>query len=189
MYRDRSLKWQNITYRSSRPDVFCKKGVPRNFTKFTGKHLCQSLFFNKVAGLRPENLWWLLPHITNIKILKTFLLDLTFKDNAKHSFGSPHRCSINRCSERSLKFYRRAAAWSPSIRKNVSWDVNTKGLHGMCYLVNFAKIFRYFFLSTYKLFLKVWGCFKFHSMIHLVPAQIGCIRNRRKVIYLAFGDL
>ena len=30
------------------------KGVVRNFTKFTGKHLCQSLYFNKVAGLRPE---------------------------------------------------------------------------------------------------------------------------------------
>ena len=28
-----------------------KTGVLRNFTKFTGKHLCQSLFFNKVAGL------------------------------------------------------------------------------------------------------------------------------------------
>ena len=32
------------------PEVFCKKGVLRNFAKFTGKHLCQSLFFNKVAG-------------------------------------------------------------------------------------------------------------------------------------------
>ena len=31
--------------RSSRPGVFCKKGVLRNFTKFTVKHLCQSLFF------------------------------------------------------------------------------------------------------------------------------------------------
>ena len=41
---------------SSRAEVFCKKGVLRNFTKFTGKHLCQSLFFNKVAGLRPANL-------------------------------------------------------------------------------------------------------------------------------------
>ena len=27
-----------------------KKVVPRNFAKFTGKHLCQSLFFNKVAA-------------------------------------------------------------------------------------------------------------------------------------------
>ena len=32
------------------PPVFCKKGVLRNFTKFTGKHLYQSLFFSKVAG-------------------------------------------------------------------------------------------------------------------------------------------
>ena len=37
--------------RSSRQEVFFKKGVFRNFAKFTGKHLCQSLFFNKVAGL------------------------------------------------------------------------------------------------------------------------------------------
>ena len=27
------------------------KGVFRNFAKLTGKHLCQSLFFNNVAGL------------------------------------------------------------------------------------------------------------------------------------------
>ena len=40
-----------LTTRSSRSEVFCKKGVLKNFTKFTGKHLCQSLFFNKVAGL------------------------------------------------------------------------------------------------------------------------------------------
>ena len=33
-----------------------RKGVLRNFGKFTGKHLCQSLFFNKVVGLRPATL-------------------------------------------------------------------------------------------------------------------------------------
>ena len=38
-----------ITITSSRPEY--KKDVLRNFSKFTGKHLCQSLFFNKVAGL------------------------------------------------------------------------------------------------------------------------------------------
>ena len=38
--------------RSSRPEVFYKKGVLRNFAKFIGKRLCQNLFFNKVAGLR-----------------------------------------------------------------------------------------------------------------------------------------
>ena len=34
--------------RSSRQVVFCKKGVLINLTKITGKHLCQSLFFNKL---------------------------------------------------------------------------------------------------------------------------------------------
>ena len=28
------------------------KSVLKNFAKLTGKHLCRSLFFNKVAGLR-----------------------------------------------------------------------------------------------------------------------------------------
>ena len=28
--------------RSNRPEVFSEKGVIKNFTKFTGKHLCQS---------------------------------------------------------------------------------------------------------------------------------------------------
>ena len=36
--------------RSSGPEMFRQKGVLRNFAKFTGKHLCQRLFFNKVAG-------------------------------------------------------------------------------------------------------------------------------------------
>ena len=38
-------KWESI-----------KIGVLRNFAKFTGKHLCQSLFLNKVAVLRPAAL-------------------------------------------------------------------------------------------------------------------------------------
>ena len=38
------------------PEVFCKKGVVRNFAKFKVKHLCQSLFFNKVVHLRPTTL-------------------------------------------------------------------------------------------------------------------------------------
>ena len=47
------IKDQNSSLRSSRPDLFCKKGVLRNLAKFKGKHLCQSRFFNEVAGLRP----------------------------------------------------------------------------------------------------------------------------------------
>ena len=32
--------------RSSRSEVFCKKGVLKTLAKFTGKHLCQSLYFS-----------------------------------------------------------------------------------------------------------------------------------------------
>ena len=32
------------------------RGVLRNFAKFTGKHLCQGLFFDKFAGLRAATL-------------------------------------------------------------------------------------------------------------------------------------
>ena len=55
------LSGQNSTVeilkqRNSRPEVLCKKGIVRNFVKFTGKHLCYALFFNKVAGLRSSTL-------------------------------------------------------------------------------------------------------------------------------------
>ena len=48
--------YHHCCFRSSRPEVFCKKGVLRNFAKFTGKHLCHSLFFNKNTLLK-KRLW------------------------------------------------------------------------------------------------------------------------------------
>ena len=38
------------------PKVFYKKGVLENLTKFVVKHPCRSLFFNKIACLRPAAL-------------------------------------------------------------------------------------------------------------------------------------
>ena len=70
------ILFQMRNSRSSRPKVFCKKGVLRNFTKFTGKHLCQSLFFNNVAGLRPatllkKGLWRRCFPVNFVKFLRT----------------------------------------------------------------------------------------------------------------------
>ena len=72
------MSWLGLftKFRSSHPEVFCKKGVLRNFTKFTGKHLRQSLFFNKVAGLRPvtlfkKRLWHRCFPLTFAKFLRT----------------------------------------------------------------------------------------------------------------------
>ena len=61
------------------PEVFLRKGVPRNFTKFTGKRCCQSLFFNQVAGFRSttllkRRLWHRCFPVNFSKFLKTLFL-------------------------------------------------------------------------------------------------------------------
>ena len=71
-----------------------KKGVLRNFTKFTGKHLSQCLFFNKVAALRSatlltNRLWHRCFSVNFAKFLKTPFLEntsgrlLLYKDRIK----------------------------------------------------------------------------------------------------------
>ena len=52
----RLIFWISKIYsKSSCPAVLYKKVVPRDFTKSTGKHLCQSLFFSKITAFRPIN--------------------------------------------------------------------------------------------------------------------------------------
>ena len=63
-------------------EVFCKKSVLINFAKFTGKHLCQSLPFNKVAGLRPATL---LKKETLAKVVS-----YEFREISKNTFFTEH---------------------------------------------------------------------------------------------------
>ena len=42
------------TFRSSRRRCSVKEGVPKNFTKFTGKYLCQSLFLKACDLVKKE---------------------------------------------------------------------------------------------------------------------------------------
>ena len=42
-------------FESNHPRCSVRKGVLRDFANFAGKHLYQSLFFNKVAGLRHKH--------------------------------------------------------------------------------------------------------------------------------------
>ena len=68
--------------RSSHQKCSMKKGALWNFTKFTGKHLCQSPFFDKVAGLRPptllkERLWNRCFPVNFVKVLRTSFLQNT----------------------------------------------------------------------------------------------------------------
>ena len=57
-------------YKSTRSEVFCKKGVLRNLTKFTGKHLCQSLFFKHkiIISILYLTVFWILTRFTYKRI-------------------------------------------------------------------------------------------------------------------------
>ena len=52
----RNLKLQ-INGQKQPPEVFCKKDVLRNFAKFTGKHLCQSLFYRLQENQYKSNMF------------------------------------------------------------------------------------------------------------------------------------
>ena len=61
-----------------------KIGVLKNFTRFAGKHLCQGLFFNKVASHRPptllkKRLWHWCFSVNFTKFLRTPFIQNTFE--------------------------------------------------------------------------------------------------------------
>ena len=56
VFCNNALQHKVFWYRSSHQRCSVRKGVLRNFAKFTGKHLWLSLLFNKFAGLRPATL-------------------------------------------------------------------------------------------------------------------------------------
>ena len=93
--------------------MFCKKGALRNFVKFTGKHVCQGLFFIKLqaSSLKPstllekrlwhrcflvnftkllrtpfytEHLWWLLPSDFSLSRIQIYF-NLLFKKTSRQT--------------------------------------------------------------------------------------------------------
>ena len=76
-----------MTTRSSHQKCSARKDVLRNFSKFTRKHLCQVLFYKKVAGLEPATL------------LKMRLWHRCFCINFAKFLKPPfHRTPLNDCS-------------------------------------------------------------------------------------------
>ena len=120
--------------RSSRPEVFCKKVVLRNFAKFTGKHLCQSLFFIKVAGFRQLLLSKLSQPIglqqrvieydldTQFYIFTKLILE-HFYDTAKvmTKAADVQRCPIKNYLEKLSKIQRKISVPEPLFNK-VTWN-------------------------------------------------------------------
>ena len=76
-----------------------KKGALRNFKKFTGKQLCQSLFFNKVAGLKPaillkKRLWDRCFPVNFVKSLTTPFTEHFWATASEGIFKFPHHLMI-----------------------------------------------------------------------------------------------
>ena len=73
--------FDRYSIRSSHQRCSAEIGVLKNFTKFTGKYLCQSLSFNNVAGLRllAKKLWHRCFPVNFVKFLRTSLLQNTSK--------------------------------------------------------------------------------------------------------------
>ena len=93
--------YKSLCYNQKQPqDVFCKKGVLKNFAKVTGKHRYQSLFpFNKVVGLRPATLlknrpWHRCFPVNFVKFLGATIFR-THADNSVYIivFSIPSGCS------------------------------------------------------------------------------------------------
>ena len=79
--------------------MFCKICVLKNFVKFTGKQLCQSLLFNKVAGLRP---------VTLLKKRLWQMFSCEFREIFRNTFFIEHLrwLLLN-------KTYKKMSVWSP----------------------------------------------------------------------------
>ena len=60
------------------PEFFCKKNLLKNFAKFTGKNMPGSLFFNKLADMKPATL------------LKKEALTQVFSSEVSEIFKNPY---------------------------------------------------------------------------------------------------
>ena len=77
-HTENQSEWE-LDFCKQPPEVFCKKGVFTNFTKFTGKKPVPEPLFNKVAGFIPatllkKTLWHRCFPVNFMKFLKAFFV-------------------------------------------------------------------------------------------------------------------
>ena len=116
-------------YRYSRPGVFCKKGVLRNFAKFIGKHLCQNLVFNNVAGLRPEACNF----IKKETLVQVFSCE--FCEISRNTFSyrtppvAPSECKLASCLRNNLRNVKKMTVFMQALCEN---GVKVKMIFDQC---------------------------------------------------------
>ena len=110
--------------------MFCKKGVLRNFANFTGKHLCQSLFFSKVATLLKKRLWHRCFPVNFAKFLRTpfFTKHLQWLHGNTGHTGEKTICNDKVFVEKNQEASNQLNSWSfrkivKSVFERVHFDV------------------------------------------------------------------
>ena len=82
------------------PNVVCRNGILRNSAKFTGKHLCQSFFFNKAVHL---HMW---KSFFFQKKLATTLHKFGYVEILLYDFSKGTALKLNQVSNSSQSFHR-----------------------------------------------------------------------------------
>ena len=101
------------TRRNSHQRFSIKKGVPKNYTKFTSKHLCHCLFFNNAAVLRSATFWK--------KKTLTQVFSCEFCKILKNTFFTEHFCFCTRFGAITITFRDRRVIQIPMlVLRNIS---------------------------------------------------------------------
>ena len=162
--------------------MFYKKGVLRNFAKFTGTHLRQILFFNKVAGLKPATLLKKRPEACNFvkKETPALVFSCEFCEISKYTCFTEHLWATASDSTKVLFCTSGQNAWK-IVNKIAHWLANKtplqvlfKDFHRKCQI---ATLQDSFLLNTYLCRIPLAGCF-------LSLKKVG-IKKLRKPIHSA----
>ena len=133
-------------FRSSHRRWSVTKGDLRDFAKLTGKHLCQGLFFNKVASLRPatllkKRLWHRCFPVKFSKVLRTPFVTEHVRPATFLKKRPWHRCFLVNFA----KFLRTPFVTEhlrpAALLKNRFWC--------RCFSVNFVKFLRTLFVTEH----------------------------------------
>ena len=138
-------------------EAFCSKRCSLIFAKFTGKHMCQCLFFNKIASpatLLKKRLWHMYFPINFSKFLRAPFLQNTLGQVLLISFAwekitarTSARSSHQRCSMKKGVLRNFAKLAGKHLSQSIFLELFYFELHG-CFTVNFAKFLKMPFLQN-----------------------------------------
>ena len=150
-----------------------KNGALWNYTKFTGKHFCQSLFLNKVAVLRPatllkKRLWRGCFLVNFVTFLRTPFLQSTSGRLLLYDFTIR---SLFRPNVRRLRLAKTTKPvpifhhlWSRHMQLKIWLLKQVPDHHRMLTNILFSRCWYIFFLFFPKI--HKWGYFRFFCTCH-----------------------